>query len=450
MPDISGLLPTAGVALEQVAFTKFGAAVLNQADGKLAASFAKNGQLGAITQSAIQDGVSLAETTLLNAVTGTPTRTAVPGANSEWTPTHYAAALASGQGNYDPKMKFLFKVSFTFYSDLIDKVQQISNVDLRALMTDLTFIVKQIDLPKYNFEYEEVNLYNFRTKVLKRIEHQDLSFMFYDDTGNRGTNLFNSYLQLLSPIMRIGRDPSLPMEDHGFNFDQNPASLTTAMRSALGYTRKDIFSSITITQFYLQRGSKSQSTITATYANQFIFTNPRFISLDFNDQDHEQSGPMTLSAKFDYDSLFLQTGEFGEVVNEDLPNLGTGDILLGQTSNATAFKRQSQSQQGGAGGPFSRLLSGTVGRLTSAAAGTLMRQVGISPGGGVVSGPLASTLGGVAGSLGTSAQRTLLSVTSGSQIPQGISLPQTPVVSDSNSPSSNTASQVNSTENPPT
>ena len=111
----------------------------------------------------------------------------------------YAHALA-GATSYRPKLKFLFKVEFIFTQQAKDAFPSIFG---HAGSNDFTFMVRSVDRPKIDFEYEDdVNMYNFRTKVLKKIRHRELTVTFMDDTGNRVLNFFRALMMMQSPITR--------------------------------------------------------------------------------------------------------------------------------------------------------------------------------------------------------------------------------------------------------
>lgn len=432
--DISGIVGQTGVALEAQAYSQFGAAVQNQVGAGLAGIFPSTAT-GA-PSSAFQNvaGVPGPQSADMEIRAAASVKTV-----GAWDSTHYAADIADGAGGYDPKNKFLFKVQFRFYPEVQQMANSISGGgDITELTRSLTFVIKQIDLPKYTLDYEEVNMYNFRTKVLKQIKHEELGFTMYDDTSNRALNFVNIYMMLLMPITRMDRSQisAQGLEDHGFAFARNYKGLDTSMRTALGSNR-DILKSMTITQYYLRRSATG--TLNASYSgNNFIFINPRLVSFDIQDQDHEKgSEATTVQAKFDYDALHIDTSVNAE--NIEMVNLDTSDLLSGVTAANAAAGRGSQNLQGKVHNPFvdiianqgQRMVSQTIGNLLSKSLGTVA--------GGALSGAIST----VSGTLGTAASKTLASL--GTGIAGGISLPKLPFVNDNSAPSgSGNATQVTS------
>lgn len=155
MSDFSSIIKSTGVALEREAFAQFGAAVENQVKGALGSIFGRTGG-PKISESDAQAAAK-------NAQIGV------------WEPTKYAARVA--ESNLRPKNKFLFKVKFELFEDVKQAIS-VLQPDVYDIVKDLTFVVKQIDLPTVQFDYQDVNMYNFRTKVLKSISYRDLNVTF--------------------------------------------------------------------------------------------------------------------------------------------------------------------------------------------------------------------------------------------------------------------------------
>src|SRR5271167_3155936 len=404
MPDISGIITQSGVNLEAQAFNTFGAAVATQAGGLLSSIFNSSavGQspgLFPLSSNASEPGV--------------------------WAATPYASAIASGAGGFDPKTKFLFKVTFRFIPDVADEIMTLLGIPNNGqFAAQLTFTIKQIDLPKYKFEYDEVNYYNFRTQILKKVTHDELGFMMYDSVGNHAINFVNAYLQLLVPASRQDYTTGYDLWNHGFAFTQSPAQGNdTGMRGVLGKQGGsiNILDVMIIDQYYLSRDAsqalRGSSIVNAIKVNSFVFTNPKLTRFDVSDADHEKGSEASMVAcGFQFDTLYMQTGQLGVNVAPTRPAL-VDDLLSGATAGA-----QGTQVGSGGGNPFLNLFAGQVGRQVAITATQLLGAAGLgnSPGGSV----LATA---VAGAVGTNAARTIASV--GSTAP-GIALPSMPVLSD--------------------
>lgn len=405
MSDISGVISGAGLALEQEAFKQFGAAVQGATRGALGSIFGQS-KKPALTPTDAQS------------VTARSSESGI------WSPTPYASAIASGAGNYDPKTKFLFKVKFSFHDESITAARAM-NIDLGAVSQNMTFIVKQIDLPKLEFNYEEVNMYNFRTKILTSIKHREINMSFYDDSGNAALDFVNAYLQMLQPISRKVQMPE-HLEDHGFAFSDNYTQLDTAHRSAiLQSTRTGIMSEMVIEQFYLDRTASDVSQ--AVKMNSFTFTNPRLTNVDISDQDHEQGGAVnTIAAIFDFDSLHIDTGANG--LTSAAPSLPGGDLLNAMNEGSASARIGPQSQAGKAMNPFIDILARQGQRAVQVGLGSILHK-GM---GGVAGGALSGAISDLTGALGFAANRTLTAV--GSGISQGLAIPAVPPLKDNSTP----------------
>lgn len=302
MPDISSLLSQKNIQLEAEAFQKFGAAVR----GNETITFPQTQQQ-----------------------TNTPINQSTQG---DWQSSTYASRLASGYGGLDPKTKFLFKVKFKF-SPLVRELSSSLGVDFDDIQQGLTFTIKQIDLPKIDFKYQDVNLYNFRSKVLTSIEYREMSMIFYDDVANNSLKLITVYQKLLMPIARFLPKTNTKLEDYGFEFSENYINaLDSSYRSAFRGDKEgevEILSQMTIDQFYVGR-RKSGSPVESVYVNSFIFTNPRISTMDINQQDYEDSEPNTITAQFNFDGLYtiIENKNKADAITPYLPG---ADILDGVT-----------------------------------------------------------------------------------------------------------------------
>jgi hypothetical protein len=410
MSDISGLIGSTGVALESEAYRQFGAAVENQVSGELGKIFTT-----ASTQIA---GPNDAASVIKNVQTGV------------WDPTPYASALTNFSGGFDPKNKFLFKVEFKFHPEPAQMASSLG-FNVNDISRDLTFVVKSIDLPKVKFDYEEVNMYNFKTKILKGIAHENLNLVFYDDVANHALAFVNAYMMLFSPITRNKQQDDDNMENHGFAFNPNYQGLDTGNRGAIANGnrgRKDILKSLTIDQFYVNMSDKTASSLpNLVRVNSFIFTNPRLAEYNTQNQDHESgSEAATISASFDYDALHITLGGDGMGATTVLGNtFPGGDILNGYSATeANIIRGQSGSAAGNNRNPFIDILARQGSRMAQTTVSNALRGMF----GDVAGGALSTTISSVSGTLGQATAKTLANAASG--VSQAIARPSPTLVTD--------------------
>lgn len=344
--------------------------------------------------------------------------------DGSWYATSYAAALAGGT-SYRPKLKFLFKVEFIFTQAAKEAFPTIFG---SATSNDFTFMIKTVDRPKVDFEYEEdVNMYNFRTKVLKKIRHRDLTVTFMDDTGNRVFDFFRTLMMIHSPITRqqLVRDDTLDspnprslMLGSGMAFsDTTGAAGDVAHRGVVNSTFGNSIEAIRVKQIFVD---PQAGLATATKMVSFDFMNPRIISFDLDELSHEANDVNILTMIFDYD--WMEMVNIGSIGTSAKPFSSTqGNIVVPGVHGAPSdihpnsvdgAVAPAQGNNNGLNGALSRILGRGVQQLTSDAIGKAIRTVagngrfataiggvassGVSgPIGGIVSGASRDALGGV-------------------------------------------------------
>ncbi|WP_407305447.1 hypothetical protein [Acinetobacter sp.] len=306
MADISKILDTNKVALEKKASDKFGAEVENFRRGTL---------------QSLSPGEELVDVAV-SSKAGTARE-----AGNFYSST-YAAALAGGT-SFRPKMKFLFKVEFVFTPEA---QAQFPAVFRGAAAQDFTFMVKSVDRPKIDFEYEDdINMYNFRTKVLKKIRHRELTITFIDDTGNHVLNFFRTLMMIHSPItrrqmlrelgsyeQRIGApDANSAAMGNGMAFTDvtEPNNKDTAIRGTINSSVGNIIQTIRVKQMYVDSGAPLAQAAKEVI---FDFINARLVSFDLDDLSHESSDVNNVTMQFDYD--WMEIVDVGSLQAADSPH----------------------------------------------------------------------------------------------------------------------------------
>ena len=422
MSDISNILKGTSLALEREAFNQFGAAIEGQV--RNLSSLGKNRP-----NTNDPNGPLPSPNSPINAAQ------AAEGAEyGVWEPTKYAAALTQAeQGALDPKQKFLFKVTFWFdetiqtsgvYGSLANGNDSSSN----ELSRTLTYMVKQIDLPSVQFDYEEVNMYNYRTKVLKSISHKELNFSFMDDIGNGVMDFVNIYRMLLQPMARQDNPSweSAEYSDYGFAFSDGMGVPDSSFRGALPGNARRILRKIVIHQFYVNRGAGMDGTVEQMIkTNDFIFLNPQLMEMDMGELDHENGNSFNLiTANFAFDGLVVKPAqsvfENGVYKHKDI-SLDVRDMLTGP-SNSTQVNRGQPSITAGGGkpNPFSQIIANQAGRIVQGAASNALQKAF----GGIAGGALSGTINQITGALGNAARNTISGNT------QAIARPTTSYVRD--------------------
>lgn len=209
---------------------------------------------------------------------------------------------------FAPKYKFLFIIQLEF--DPAFQSEVLSSIDP-------AFVVKSSTRPNVEFEYEEVNMYNFRTKIPKRTIYQPMTMKFYDDDKNNAMQFYTTYLKLMSPIATVnpGMQDPLNMFDQvggglGFN-GQTKGVIQPQWGSTIGQdyagslgsfgtnpNTRNILRRITLFHVYKQ----------GRMMNVFNFYNPKITLLELDDVDMAESSGNEVSFQFTYDSLYIIPG----------------------------------------------------------------------------------------------------------------------------------------------
>lgn len=212
-------------------------------------------------------------------------------------PTPYALNLMLENG---PKYKFLFVVEFAFnapYAALYDNSQK------------MAFLVKYSDRPSISFEYEDVNMYNYRTKIPKRTVYNPVSLKFYDGGDNSAMRFYEAYLKAMSPIANLINNDPKNYQATGMDFSRMNSSNVSNINNAshqysasLGPLINDsgfnILGKIRIYHVY-DYGKK---------VNLFSLNNPKLVELNLDELDMTAGTTVNeVSIKVEYDGLFLET-----------------------------------------------------------------------------------------------------------------------------------------------
>lgn len=357
--DLSNVIKSTGNRLDQKATGLFGSAVEDFTRGKLGLGKAGGGR-------ALPQGLRPASTT--------------------WDATSYAAVLA-GATEFRPKLKFLFKVQFFFTPEVNAAFPDLAK-------NNYTFMIKAVDRPKVDFEYEdEVNQYNYRTKVLKKIKHRELTVTFMDDVGNNVFDFFRSLMMIYSPITRgaVARDndyTAVPnsrafelgngMSFSGFeNANTGGKANDVAHRGLVNSFAGSAITLIRVKQIFIDPTlTNPADKDKAVSSNYYDFINPRLVSFDLDDLNHESSDPNLLTMQFDYDWLEMTKNSGIQSLSDGLqPTMSTvvpslagqetsgisPDVLLGRNTET----KSTPTTERGKTNPFVGILSNAAGQATS-------------------------------------------------------------------------------------
>jgi hypothetical protein len=354
-----------------------------------------------------------------------------------WVSTSYAAALAGGT-SYRPKLKFMFKVEFVFTPEAQLFISE--SLRLPALNQDFTFMIQYVDRPKVEFEYEEdINQYNFRTKVLKKITHRELTIKFLDDTGNRVFDFFRIMMFLNSPITRGAQDReetnrqpddsyirSQLIKGNGMSFS---ADGSLAHRGVINGSVGGVGGSIAairVRQIFMGSNTTTNDTSTIQLSPQevvFDFLNPRIKSFDLDELSHDANDASVLTMVFDYDwmEMLKSRANIGESPKYNITN---ADAQTAPVDVSTAGA--GGASPAGNGGVLGNIIKGRLGGIVQQITSTAVNRAVKSIAGGGFLGGVASTMAN--GLVNTASNNLLNGITS--SIKTGRPAPNPPAASD--------------------
>lgn len=205
-----------------------------------------------------------------------------------------ASPYATDLVRYGVKFKFLFVAQINFRKNYLNLVN-----------IDPSFIVKTADRPTIAYEYEDINCYNFRTKVAKRGTFNPLKFTFYDDEQNTAVSFYNAMLRLMSPS--TNNMSPLTVEQSGMDFGQLEQTATGRDSGTQGIPTYSNGASIgpmlgsdvsiieSIDLFHVYSGGQK--------VNQYRFINPRVVTLGLDELDMSSESVTELQLEFAYDTI---------------------------------------------------------------------------------------------------------------------------------------------------
>lgn len=199
-----------------------------------------------------------------------------------------------------PKYKFLFVVQF-----IVDGGYAGLSADIGPL--EMAFAVKRSTRPEVHFVHDDVNYYNYRTKVATKTEYQEMNMTFHDDTMNLATQFYKAYLQAMSPISGMHPTDSSMLEDSGMDFVGNtlkanailkrvPGSAYGASHGPLAGDNKQVFKEIRLYHVFDY----------GQHMTVHRFMNPKITQMNFDELDMSVgSEGCSLTINFAYDGVFI-------------------------------------------------------------------------------------------------------------------------------------------------
>jgi len=103
--------------------------------------------------------------------------------------THASKVFTPNSFELKPRYKFLFHVSFTINNE----IPGLSGYLAANNQTQLSYVVKTVDLPKFTINNETLNQYNRKRVVQTKINYDPVTLTFHDDGGDNVRKMWYAY-----------------------------------------------------------------------------------------------------------------------------------------------------------------------------------------------------------------------------------------------------------------
>jgi hypothetical protein len=220
-------------------------------------------------------------------------------------------------GLQSPKLKFNFTMSIT-YAGMSAETGEDDPYEI-------SFGIKQITRPAPNVMYEDVNFYNFMTKVATKVDFGVVTVTLYDDRDNKAHSIFKNYMEAISPITKKTRDAA-PLLDKNGQIDSGSLGALPSEGA-----RNGVISNLRVNHIIDWNGK------TVIYD----FLNPKVQNVTLDELDMTQSDVSTITFTFIYDSYHVETvsGSEGAVIEDFVgpPRFGGGDRDVGTIAANSLF-----------------------------------------------------------------------------------------------------------------
>lgn len=213
---------------------------------------------------------------------------------------------------YAPKFNYMFMVQITFQPDYADLGIQENKQLEREESIKFQYLCRRFTRPTVNVEYEDINMYNFHTKVAKKVTYEPVTMRLYDDNKNSSMVFLEKYLKSRSPVARVTNNQQDLYENRGMDFtpyegtkDQQGKIIqeglftnNSASLSGLVNENRSILRRIDVYHVFNY----------GTRANKYSFLNPKIMQFDISDFDMDEGvEPASIEIQLAYDSMHTET-----------------------------------------------------------------------------------------------------------------------------------------------
>lgn len=180
-----------------------------------------------------------------------------------------------------PKLTFNFTMEIAYYTST-----PVGNADPELM----NLALKTATRPQPTITYQDVNFYNYRTKVATKTDYGTTTVTFYDDGSNKALNIYRYYLNSISPIS----NSSEIMNDAGVPFGST--SSIGPLSVGMGLIKN-------IKIFHYYRGVINAGSRVSDNRIVYSYLNPKITNFIMDDLSMMQSEASTVAMTFAYDAV---------------------------------------------------------------------------------------------------------------------------------------------------
>ncbi len=225
---------------------------------------------------------------------------------------------------YAPKHNFMFMVQFEFQPDYNDlNLQRHDKLDKEQTIK-FHYLCREMDRPTIEVEYDDVNMYNYRTKVAKKVNYQPVNMKLVDDIQNSTMVFLEKYLKARSPVASMEPQTSDIHEKEGMfwtGWDANTVADGSGSMGGLLGPNKTVLRRVVVYHIF-NYGSR---------VNRYTYINPKIMEFNMSQLSMDNHEPSHVDLQMGYDSVFIETdipeAQTGVAQLQERSQLGTRQIL---------------------------------------------------------------------------------------------------------------------------
>lgn len=241
------------------------------------------------------------------------------GSDDKLTKKCIAPNYAEDLVRFGVKQNYRFVIQFKFTPYFASSLGTLSH----------TFGAKNCDRPTVAVEYDDVNFYNYRTKVPRKTSYNSISMSLLDDQWSQALDFYNMYLQTISPISNtFPSEDTQHLEQRGMDFESKAAfvypgkfggnhigSSYSGSLGSFGFdTSINIIDNITIYHLY-DGGGKTDI---------YTLYNPKVSEMSLDQLDAAGGSTGVVDFTFEYDAVNIYTYETSENVADEIKTASAG------------------------------------------------------------------------------------------------------------------------------